>query len=32
MGLTRLMWVGLNLCDELDWVEFFFFDPPLWVE
>ena len=23
MGSTRLMWVGLNLCDGLDWVEFF---------
>ena len=22
--------VGLNLCDELGWVEFFF-DPPWWV-
>ena len=23
MGSTRPMWVGLNLCDELGWVEFF---------
>ena len=23
MGSTRPMWVGLDLCDELGWVEFF---------
>ena len=23
MGSTRLMWVGLDLCDGLGWVEFF---------
>ena len=22
-GLTRPMWVGLDLCDGLDWIEFF---------
>ena len=24
MGSTRPMWVGLDLCDELGWIEFFF--------
>ena len=24
MGSTRPMWVELDLCDGLDWVEFFF--------
>ena len=23
MGSTRLMWVGLDLCDELGWVKIF---------
>ena len=23
MGSTRLVWVGLDLCDRLGWVEFF---------
>ena len=23
MGIIRLMWVRLDLCDGLDWVEFF---------
>ena len=24
MGSTRFMWIGLDLCDELGWVAFFF--------
>ena len=30
LGWTHMDWVGLNLCDGLSWVEFFF-NPPWWV-
>ena len=32
MGLTRPMWVGLDLCDGLGWGGLNFFNPPWWVE